>query len=53
MVHVYASVAAEDPNRDTDRCYTVLQQPLEDAWSKYEANDITMCNFMKTVSHLT
>jgi hypothetical protein len=44
---VYASVAAEDLNRDT-----VLQQRLEDAWSKYEANDITTSNFLKTVSHL-
>jgi hypothetical protein len=49
---VYASVAAEDLNRDTDRRYTVLQQRLEDAWSKYEANDITTSNFLKTVSHL-
>jgi hypothetical protein len=45
-------VAAEDLNRDTDLRYTVLQQRLEDAWSKYEANDITTSNFLKTVSHL-
>ena len=44
---IYASVAVEDLNRDT-----VLQQRLEDAWSKYEANDITTSNFLKTVSHL-
>ena len=49
---VYTSVAAEDLNRDTDRRYTVLQQRLEDAWSKYEANDITTSNFLKTVNHL-
>ena len=49
---VYASVAAEDLNRDKDRCYIVLQQRLEDSWSKYEANDITTSNFLKTVSHL-
>jgi hypothetical protein len=45
---IYASVAAED----TDHRYTVLQQHLEDAWSKYKANDITTSNFLKTVSHL-
>jgi hypothetical protein len=45
-------VAAEDLNRDRDRRYTVLQQRLEDAWSKYEANDKTTSNFLKTVSHL-
>jgi hypothetical protein len=49
---VYASVAAKDLNRDTDRRYTVLQQRLEDAWSKYETNDITTSYFLKTVSHL-
>ena len=44
----------KDLNRDTDRRYTVtvLQQRLDDAWSKYEANDITTSNFLKTVSHL-
>ena len=41
------SLIKEDQNRDT-----VLQQRLEDAWSKYEANDITTSNFLKTVSHL-
>ena len=46
---VYASVAAEDLNRDTDRRYTVLQQHLEDAWSKYKANDITTSYLLKTV----
>jgi hypothetical protein len=49
---ICASVATEDLNRDTDRRYTVLQQSLEDAWSKYEANDITTSYFLKTVSHL-
>ena len=49
---VYASVAAEDLNRNTDRHYTVLQQRLEDAWSKYERNNITTSTFLKTVSHL-
>ena len=48
----HSSMAAEDLNRDTDRRYTVLQQRLEDAWSKYETNDITTSNFLKTVSHL-
>ena len=48
----HSSMAAEDLNRDTDRRYTVLQQRLEDDWSKYEANDITTSNFLKTVSHL-
>jgi hypothetical protein len=43
---IYASVAAEDLNRDTDRRYTVLQQRLEDAWSNYEANDITTSLFI-------
>ena len=44
----------KDLNRDTDRRYTVtvLQQRFDDALSKYEANDITTFNFLKTVSHL-